>query len=195
MFMSKRAIRAITCSPASRSQQEVFDHPVVNGALTSVLGPNYMMHCHRHGHYNASPKAGGWHKDSYWGYSKIRNLHPWWAMVMYFPQDTPIELGPTGVMPGTQYDETKTFGTDEPEGEAVATGKAGTFALIHYDIWHRSTPNLLGKERYMLKFEFMRTEAPTAPSWNRVEKEWRKPVAFSTPIVQQTRYGRRPGTG
>lgn len=170
--------------PRIRDLQKVFDHPIVTGALTSVLGPNYLMHTHRHGHFNASPKAGGWHKDSYWGYKKMRNHHPWWAMVMYFPQDTPVELGPTGVMPGTQNYETRVFESDEAEGEAVASGKAGTFALIHYDIWHRSTPNILGKPRFMLKFEFMRTQAPTAPSWDCVDREWRQPASFSTKIAE-----------
>ncbi|MCZ8511844.1 HEAT repeat domain-containing protein [Paenibacillus filicis] len=170
--------------PRIRDLQKVFDHPVVTGALTSVLGPNYMMHTHRHGHFNASPKAGGWHKDSYWGYKRMRNHHPWWAMVMYFPQDTPVELGPTGVMPGTQNYESRTFESDESEGEQVASGKAGTFALIHYDIWHRSTPNIIGQPRYMLKFEFMRTEAPSAPSWDCIDPEWKQPASFSTKIVE-----------
>lgn len=170
--------------PRIRELQKVFDHPVVTGALTSVLGPNYMLHAHRHGHYNASPVAGGWHKDSYWGYKRMRNHHPWWAMIMYFPQDTPVELGPTGIMPGTQNYESRIFEADNPEGEAVASGRAGTFALIHYDIWHRSTPNLLGRRRYMLKFEFMRTEAPHAPSWHCREAEWKRPASFSTPMVE-----------
>ncbi|WP_282936513.1 HEAT repeat domain-containing protein [Paenibacillus sp. RC67] len=170
--------------PRLRDLQKVFDHPIVTGALTSVLGSNYLMHTHRHGHFNASPKAGGWHKDSYWGYKKMRNHHPWWAMVMYFPQDTPVELGPTGVLPGTQNYESRTFVPDDVEGEAVASGQAGTFALIHYDIWHRSTPNILGKPRYMLKFEFMRTEAPTAPSWDCIDPEWKQPASFSTNIVE-----------
>ncbi|UQZ83059.1 PBS lyase HEAT-like repeat protein [Paenibacillus konkukensis] len=170
--------------PRIREVQKLFDHPVVTGALTSVLGPNYLMHTHRHGHFNASPKAGGWHKDSYWGYKKMRNHHPWWAMIMYFPQDTPVELGPTGVMPGTQNYESRTFVEDDVQGEAVASGGAGTFALIHYDIWHRSTPNILGKPRYMLKFEFMRTEAPAEPSWDCLDREWKKPASFSTDIAQ-----------
>ncbi|NOU94289.1 phytanoyl-CoA dioxygenase [Paenibacillus sp. LMG 31456] len=168
--------------PRIRDLQKVFDNPIITGALTSVLGPNYLMHTHRHGHFNASPTAGGWHKDSYWGYKKMRNHHPWWAMIMYFPQDTPVELGPTGVMPGTQNYESRTFVSDDAEGEAVASGNAGTFALIHYDIWHRSTPNVLGQPRYMLKFEFMRTEAPTAPSWDCLEPEWKQPASFSTKI-------------
>jgi len=169
--------------PRIRELQKVFDHPVITGALTSVLGPNYMMHAHRHGHYNAVNTPGGWHKDSYWGYSKMRHHHPWWAMVMYFPQDTPKELGPTGVMPGTQNYQTRTFEPDAP-GEALASGPAGTFALIHYDIWHRSTPNVLGQPRYMLKFEFMRTAAPVKPSWNNLERGWREPAELNAPIAK-----------
>ncbi|WJH37444.1 HEAT repeat domain-containing protein [Paenibacillus sp. CC-CFT747] len=114
----------------------------------------------------------------------MRNHHPWWAMIMYFPQDTPVELGPTGVMPGTQNYDSRIFESDETEGEALASGKAGTFALIHYDIWHRSTPNLKGANRFMLKFEFMRTQAPQAPSWDNREKEWVSPAAFHVPIIQ-----------
>ncbi len=171
--------------PRIRELQKVFEHPVITGALTSVLGPNYLMHTHRHCHYNALPTAGGWHKDSYWGYNRIRNHHPWWAMIMYFPQDTPVELGPTGVLPGSQLYETRTFGTDDPADEVTANGEAGTFVLIHYDIWHRSTRNLIGKPRYMLKFEFMRTVAPSVPAWNYGGSEWSVPdTALATEFPQ-----------
>ncbi|MFC4777366.1 HEAT repeat domain-containing protein [Paenibacillus sp. GCM10023252] len=163
--------------PRIRDLQRVFEHPVITGALTSVLGRNYLLHTHRHGHYNAVSTPGGWHKDSYWGHARMRNHHPWWAMIMYFPQDTPVELGPTGVMPGTQYESSRTFAEDESTEEVQASGQAGTFALIHYDIWHRSTPNLLGKPRYMLKFEFMRTEVPVSPTWNNKQLEWDKLAA------------------
>ncbi|MFD0714828.1 HEAT repeat domain-containing protein [Paenibacillus sp. GCM10027626] len=163
--------------PRIRELQKVFEHPAITGALTSVLGEDYMLHAHRHGHFNASPVAGGWHKDSYWGYNRMRNHHPWWAMIMYFPQDTPLELGPTGVMPGTQNYEKRQFEQDDTPDEATAAGKAGTFALIHYDIWHRSTANVAGRERYMLKFEFMRTKAPVAPSWDNQTLEWKRPAA------------------
>jgi hypothetical protein len=170
--------------PRIRDLQKVFDHPTVTGALTSVLGPNYMLHAHRHGHFNASPTAGGWHKDSYWGYNKMRHHHPWWAMVMYFPQDTPVDLGPTSVMPGTHLYENRLFESDGSDTEALAYGQAGTFALIHYDIWHRSTPNILDQPRYMLKFEFMRTEAPVAPSWDNQETEWSTPASVQLPIAK-----------
>jgi hypothetical protein len=170
--------------PRIRDLQKVFDHPTVTGALTSVLGPNYMLHAHRHGHFNASPTAGGWHKDSYWGYSKMRHHHPWWAMIMYFPQDTPVDLGPTSVMPGTHLYENRLFESDGSDSEALANGQAGTFALIHYDIWHRSTPNILDHPRYMLKFEFMRTVAPATPSWDNQEIEWSTPASVQLPIAK-----------
>ncbi|MBW7458753.1 HEAT repeat domain-containing protein, partial [Paenibacillus sepulcri] len=168
--------------PRIRELQVVFDSPVIKGALTSVLGANYMMHTHRYGHLNKNPVPGNWHKDSYWGYKRLRNHKPWWAMIMYFPQDTPLELGPTGVMPGTQYHESRIFENDDNEWEGKASGSAGTFALIHYDIWHRSNANMMGQQRYMLKFEFMRTEAPTAPTWDCADTEWHAPAEFDIPM-------------
>ncbi|MCU6712059.1 HEAT repeat domain-containing protein [Paenibacillus sp. J5C_2022] len=168
--------------PRIRELRKVFEHPVITGALTSVLGPNYLMHTHRHCHYNALPKAGAWHKDSYWGFERMNNHHPWWAMIMYFPQDTPIELGPTGVMPGSHNYRTRTFVQDDTEEELTANGEAGTFVLIHFDIWHRSTSNMTSQPRYMLKFEFMRTEAPSEPSWDYKESKWRIPA---TPVANR----------
>ncbi|WP_246067457.1 phytanoyl-CoA dioxygenase family protein, partial [Paenibacillus koleovorans] len=185
--------------PRVRELQDVFDHPVVTGALTSVLGPGYMMHAHRHGHFNNTRKHGVWHKDSYWGYRRMRNHRPWWAMIMYFPQDTPVELGPTGVMPGTQNFETCTFSTEDSFGEATAAGEAGTFALIHYDIWHRATANTAGRERFMLKFEFMRTQAPVQPSWEHEDATWVTPefpeVVFSSEVMWRDTWDWLTGAG
>ena len=78
--------------------QQVFDHPTVDGAFNSILGPDYVMHTHRHGHLTKGKSEDrGWHKDSYWGYRKIRYHHPRWAMVFYYPQAITLENGPTRV--------------------------------------------------------------------------------------------------
>jgi HEAT repeat protein len=161
---------------------KVFDHPTVKGALTSVLGPDYTMHPHRHGHFNNSSSPGGWHKDDYFGHNKTRNHFPWWAMIFYFPQDVSVDMGPTGVVPGTQYYETRTFESEDPVQEVKADGEAGTFALVHYDIWHRANANTSGKERYMLKFQFVRSSVPDSPSWNNTDSEWSLPKTFSQPV-------------
>ncbi|MCZ7648645.1 MAG: HEAT repeat domain-containing protein [Planctomycetota bacterium] len=149
--------------------QAVFESPAIKGALTSILGPRFCMHPHRHMHENRNSAGGGWHKDSYWGYKRqMRHHRPWWVMIMYYPQDTTTEMGPTGVIPGSASHQTR----DGDEGALGVTGKAGTFFMIEYDIWHRATPNTSGLERYMLKFEFIRLEAPHQAAWNDAGSAW-----------------------
>ena len=152
---------------------EVFADPVIVGALSSVLGPDYSMHVHRHPHINRGPNdGGGWHKDSYWGFNKVRRHRTRWAMIFYYPQDTPLENGPTGVMPGTHCFERRA----ENESEEIhfpVTGEAGTCALVHFDLWHRAMPNQLPRMRYMMKFQFTRMTEPTAPTWNCKDPVWR----------------------
>ncbi|NBD23936.1 HEAT repeat domain-containing protein [Paenibacillus glycinis] len=150
-----------------------FDTPVVKGALTSVLGPDYYMHPHRHMHYNQpgnqAPGGGQWHKDGYW--SAMRSHRPWWVMMFYYTQDITEDMGPTAVMPGSQYSEKL------PGRETVLpTGKAGTIALVHFDLWHKASLNTSGLDRYMLKFQFVRLREPVLPSWNHADGEPDFPV-------------------
>lgn len=152
--------------------QEVFKHPVIQGALTSVLGPDYIMHPHRHCHFTEpGRKVQSWHKDSYWGHGKVRNHHQWWAMIFYYDHAVDEELGPSGIMPGTQYYNNRAG--DESEQDVHLLGEAGTFALIHYDLWHRGTANLSAdRTRSMLKFQFVRMSRPQAPTWAHDGRAW-----------------------
>jgi hypothetical protein len=160
--------------------QKVFDHPAVRGALTSLLGPTYVMHVHRHPHVNGPQgSGGGWHKDSYWGYRKVRDHHPRWIMAMYYPQDVPLELGPTGTIPGSQYFESRVASLPlpaaaprDPEGIGLpGVGEAGTVILIHFDLWHRAFPNHSDQTRYMFKFQFTRLDEPARAHWNRKQTD------------------------
>lgn len=138
---------------------ELFEDPVVKGALQSVLGDDYSMHPHRALHYNppGSPEQG-FHKDSYWGYvRRVRNHRPWWVMIMYFPQSTPVKKGPTAVMRGSQHLNQQPLEFCKP---ASISGKAGSLVMIHYDIWHRKMLNQTDLHRYMFKFEFTRLRTP-----------------------------------
>ncbi|AZN39723.1 HEAT repeat domain-containing protein [Paenibacillus albus] len=143
--------------------QKFFDTPVTKGALTSVLGPDYYMHPHRHMHYNqpgnGKPGGGEWHKDGFW--SSMRSHRPWWVMMFYYTQDITEDMGPTAIMPGSQYNE-----KFQNQPELLPTGKAGTIALVHFDLWHKASLNTSNIDRYMLKFQFVRLAEPTAPSWN-----------------------------
>ena len=150
---------------------DIVQSPVVRGALTSVLGSDYTIHPHRHCHFTyPGRKIQHWHKDSYWGHQKVRNHHNWWAMIFYYPQAVDEEMGPSGLLSGSQY-YTKRAG-DDTETPVYLEGPEGTFALIHYDLWHRGGANLSKKTRAMMKFQFVRMDAPSGPAWNNRQEEW-----------------------
>ncbi len=147
--------------------QQVFDDPNVSGALISLLGPDYYMQPHRHPHYNPPGSKGqGMHQDG----GKRWSHHTRRLLVFYYPQDTPIELGPTGVVPMSHY-----FSTSEGSGvspEQPITGEAGTVAFANYDLWHRAMPNSSEKKRYMMKFLYARMSEPQEPTWANKETDW-----------------------
>jgi|EP01046_Picozoa_sp_COSAG06_P008840 hypothetical protein len=85
----------------------MLDHPLVRGALQSILGTDYWVHMHRHPHFrdnidDGEPgKVHHLHKDSMTNSrfavdAKRRQHRTRMCMLVYFPQDTPVELGPTG---------------------------------------------------------------------------------------------------
>ena len=154
--------------------QQVFSHPAVHGALTSALGENYVMHSHRYCHFNQPGSTGqNFHKDSYEGDEQIRRHRCRWMMGFYYPQDTTQDMGPTAVLPATQYYETHESAHAQPE--LALCGEAGTVTLVHYDLWHRAMPNQSDKKRHMLKFLFTRLDEPKAPSWNSADSTWQPP--------------------
>ena len=146
--------------------QRVFEHPKVCGALTSLLGPDYLMHPHRYCHLN-SPGSDGqtWHKDDYVFDQKVRHHRFRWVMAFYYPQDATENMGPTGVLPGKQYYNTvsDTNPTQSTEQAKALCGKAGTVTIVNFDSWHRATANRSDKKRYMLKFQFTRMGEPSQP--------------------------------
>lgn len=146
--------------------QLVYDHPAVRGALVSVLGPDMHMHAHRHCHASPPGVPGQrWHQDDV----NRRHHEIQRVLAMYYPQDVTPEMGPTLIVPGTQFRNAPTarMSTYGAFANQVAlTVKAGTVAITHYDIWHRASPNRSDTTRYMLKFLFDRTSAPAGPSWN-----------------------------
>ncbi len=146
--------------------QRVFEHPKVCGALTSLLGPDYLMHPHRYCHLN-SPGSDEqtWHKDDYVFDQKVRHHRFRWVMAFYYPQDVTEDMGPTGVLPGKQYYNTvsDTDPTQSTEQAKTLCGKAGTVTIVNFDSWHRATANRSDKKRYMLKFQFTRMKEPSQP--------------------------------
>ena len=86
----------------------LLDEPVIRGALTSILGPGYYLHFHRHDHFALNNEAQPLHKDgdnhSHNAVDGLRRIHRTrFAMLFYYPQDTPLEKGPTGIVPRSHY--------------------------------------------------------------------------------------------
>ena len=154
---------------------QVFDHPAVRGAMSSILGQGYVMHPHRYCHANPPGSEGqDFHKDTY--EPDLEATHPRcrWAMAFYYPQDTGADMGPSAILQGSQYYETTEAAHEQPE--LPLCGEAGTVAIIHYDLWHRASPNRSNRQRYMLKFLFERTTEPSRPSWRNADPGWTAPA-------------------
>lgn len=160
--------------------QKVLDDSNVKGALTSLLGADYYMQPHRHPHYNP-PGSKGQHLHQDGG--KRWSHHTRRLLVFYYPQDTPVELGPTGVVPMSHYYSTREGSAVSPEQPIV--GKAGTVAFANYDLWHRAMPNQSDKKRYMMKFLYARMSEPQKPTWANKETEWANGMALGQAKHQQ----------
>ena len=156
---------------AAPGLDEVFADPAIVGALSSILGDSYQMHCHRHCHLNRAGSEGRrFHQDGsprrFQGWSRPWRRHhrPRTVMAIYYPHETPIAMGPTGVIPGTQYCGAQLENAFAYEFR-FAVAEPGDVLLVHFDLWHRVSDNVSDRDRYMMKFLFQRAEEPTAPSW------------------------------
>lgn len=158
----------LACVPKLK---ELFEDPAVDGALTSIIGPRYMIHRHRHCHnHKPGAEAQANHKD-YTAGGNIRNHHPRLVLILYYPHTVTPDMGPTAVQPGSQY----YMSPQEDLDEITICCKGGTLVITHYDIWHRATANRSADVRFMVKFLGVRTQEPTAPTWHSTSPTWNHP--------------------
>ena len=180
--------------PAVPEMQALLDTPEVRGAMQSVLGGNYLLHPHRFVHNNEprimteeGSRAGagsalliGWHQDSHSPLARPRHHFCRYAMLLYYPQDTPPEMGPTQLIPGSQYSPDLT--NKMKESGHIVPGEAGSCILVHFDVGHGGSLNVADKTRFMVKWVFTRIEEPASPSWNSLEKAWQAPQTHEYPV-------------
>ena len=169
--------------------RHVLHSPEVRGALISLLGEDYIEHPHRYCH-DSKPKdekpediaaavAGAAHQDGYTPMGNPRQHYSRLARIIYYPQDTPIELGPTHVTPGTPYHQSI---TDEDRSSAIPmVGPAGSLWITHFDVVHAAGVNVTDRVRHMIKFIYVRRTEPMAPSWHCEDDRWRSPERLLCP--------------
>ena len=142
------------------------------------------------------------HKDGHAGGKRPRHRTPRWAILFYYPQPCLAEQGPTCIIPGTQYirefmlnDERHRHEKHVEGGNGTRllsenflnrnivpmSGELGTVWIMHFDMVHSFLQNYISLNRYGMKFVFMRTEQPTAPSWNSETSIWQLPEINHVP--------------
>jgi HEAT repeat protein len=121
----------------------------------------------------------GCHQDGYTPLGHPRQHYLRYARVMYYPQDSPVEAGPTHVIPGTQFNKGL---TDEDKARLIPlTGKAGTVSISHFDIGHAAGVNSVPRFRHMIKFLYLRASEPAQPSWASTSTVWKRPAQVTVP--------------
>ena len=142
------------------------------------------------------------HKDGHAGGKRPRHRTPRWAILFYYPQPCFAEQGPTCIIPGTQYIREFMLDGERQRHEVHAEGRNGTRLLsenflnrnlvpmsgelgtvwiMHFDMVHSFLQNYVSLNRYGMKFVFMRTEQPTAPSWDSESPIWQPPEVNHVP--------------
>ena len=142
------------------------------------------------------------HKDGHAGGKRPRHRTPRWAILFYYPQPCLAEQGPTCIIPGTQYIREFMLGGERERSEMHSeggegtrrlsenflnrnlvpmSGELGTVWIMHFDMVHSFLQNYIPLNRYGMKFVFMRTEQPTAPSWNSEASIWQPPQINHVP--------------
>ena len=165
---------------------DVLDDANLKTALTTLAGPNYLIHPHRHCHTNfpSARDAGSgmiqaFHKDGHAHRPRPRHREPRWLILFYSPQDTPLHRGPTAVIPGSHL--LSSLGAQEPsttppsvtETRNGFTTESSYYirnvkpmigspraVLCHFDLGHGAMINSSVLPRYVHKFVVMRTEEP-----------------------------------
>ena len=147
--------------------QYIYNDPYVVGALSSIIGEDYYMEPHRALHFNQPHSTGQTlHKDSF----TRRRHRARWFVTFYYPQNTPTEMGPTGVVPGSQC--RNVIPEESYKSELPLSGSVGRVVIANYDIVHRGMPNMTDNNRYMIKFLFNRISEPIGPTWDHSESKW-----------------------
>ena len=129
-------------------------NPALVGIMRSLLGKNVGLPVLASHHRSECPNAAQhWHHDA----DRVFGPELEFLEVFYFPQDTPVEMGPTELVPGSHFRMTSRKADD---GGVFAAGPAGTLGVHHQSILHRRGVSTANGIRHMLKYNYWRTVPP-----------------------------------
>ena len=145
--------------------ENVICNPAAAGAVRSLLGKDFGLPIlvSNHRVECPSPMTGGWHRDGGALFEHALRM----LQVFYYPQDTPVELGPTELLPGSHfiYAPASRMGHyGSIRGGVAASSRAGSIFITAYPIWHRRSGSTATGVRHMLKYNYFRAVPP--------ERDW-----------------------
>ena len=140
--------------------EDVIINPVAAGAVRSLLGANFHLPILMSNHRVPCPQGPThWHVDGNYKHQYELNF----LQVFYYPQDTPIEMGPTQVLPGSHLIRNKArfmCHLSGVRGAIPTAAPAGSIFLTVYHIWHRRGASTATGMRNLLKYFYWRTTPP-----------------------------------
>ena len=127
----------------------------VTGVVRSLLGKNFGLPILISNHRVECPSPlQGWHHDGDSQFGPEVN----YLQVFYYPQDVPVELGPTEVLPGSHFIQTHREAAWC--GGHLTTAAAGSIFITAYSILHRRSESVIRGTRNMLKYSYWRLVPP-----------------------------------
>lgn len=135
----------------SQTIRDVFEVSQVKGIIQSLVGENPVYdHSYMHIVRAKHLKAQDWHADS------IIDARPFAfdIQAFYFSHDTPEEMGPTLILPGSHLRRVSNYSIGRYKniiGQRQIACKAGSIAFLHHGLWHCAQPNYTDMTRYVFK--------------------------------------------
>ena len=130
--------------------RKMLDLPEVQGLIHSLVGPDPLFdHDAVHVREPNEGKAQGMHADSI-----IDTRLDFDIQIMYFPHDTPLEMGGTLLLPGSHYRKVNEMDIARYQnllGQIPMACQAGSILVLHHGIWHCGRQNKTDQRRYMFK--------------------------------------------
>jgi len=136
--------------PGEHPLGRIFRLPQVRGIIASLVGPR-PRHDH-HALHSVGPRhvaAQSWHADA-----TIDPRTNFDIQIMYFPHDTPVDMGGTMLLPGSHLRHVHEFEVARYQhivGQTPTVCPAGSIQVLHHGIWHRARGNATDQMRSMFK--------------------------------------------
>lgn len=148
---------------------ELMNLPAIQGIVQSLVGPDPIFDHHAvHIRQPNEGRAQGLHGDAI-----IDTRMHFDIQLMYFPHDTPLEMGGTLLLPGSQFrriNESDIARYQNFVGQIPVVCEAGTVLALHHGIWHCGRRNQTDRVRYMFKIRLNPT-VKQLRLWNTADLE------------------------